>query len=75
VKTNLLQWYEEMLASNYEPMKRTVSTLKRWQTEFFNRFVYHDTNGSVEGLNNKTKVIEMEPVASTLSTTFVRRFC
>ncbi|MUV06699.1 hypothetical protein GOP80_05870 [Planococcaceae bacterium Storch 2/2-2] len=40
-----------------------------------NSFVYHYTNGFVEELNNKTKVIEMEPTASTLSITFAQRFC
>ena len=33
-------------------------TLKRWQTEILNSFVYGYTNGFVEELNNKTKVIK-----------------
>ena len=58
VKKGLIDWYEEVLASNCEPMKRTVMTFKRWQTEILNSFVYGYTNGFVEGLNNKTKVIK-----------------
>ncbi len=58
VKNGLIDWYEEVLASNCEPMKRTVMTFKRWQTEILNSFVYGYTNGFVEGLNNKTKVIK-----------------
>ncbi len=74
VKKGLIDWYEEVLASNCEPMKRTVMTFKEKQTEILNSFVYGYTNGFVEGLNNKTREAKEQPTAFVLLITSEQRF-
>ncbi|MFB4162072.1 transposase, partial [Geomicrobium sp. JSM 1781026] len=41
-------------------MKKAVKTLKNWQPEILNSFIFGHTNGPIEGLNNQTKVIKRD---------------
>jgi len=51
-------FYREVEEANLTEFKRSANTLKNWQTEILNSFVFGYSNGFVEGLNNLTKVIK-----------------
>jgi len=37
---------------------KAIRTLKNWQVEVLNSFVFNYSNGFLEGINNKTKVMK-----------------
>lgn len=37
---------------------KSIQTLKNWQHEILNSFIYDYNNGFLEGINNHTKVIK-----------------
>ena len=51
---NLIDWLVK--ASPYYP--KSVATIKRWFAEIVGYFTHRTTNGIVEGINNKLKVLK-----------------
>ncbi|SES39212.1 Transposase [Salisediminibacterium halotolerans] len=58
VKEGLYRFYEAVEASEMPAFQQAAKTLRNWQTEILNSFLFGYTNGPVEGLNNQTKVIK-----------------
>lgn len=52
------QWIEDIEQQNLFHYGKFVETLKRWKTEILNYFISKTTNGFVEGLNNKIKLLK-----------------
>ncbi|WP_188393325.1 transposase, partial [Compostibacillus humi] len=52
------RFYELVEESGIPEFKRNIQTLKNWQTEILNSFVYGYSNGFLEGINNHTKVMK-----------------
>jgi transposase len=57
-KEGLYRFYELVEQSGIPEFKRNIKTLKNWQVEILNSFVYGYSNGFLEGINNHTKVIK-----------------
>ncbi|GFZ81818.1 ISL3 family transposase [Compostibacillus humi] len=57
-KKGLYRFYELVEESGIPEFKRNIQTLKNWQTEILNSFVYGYSNGFLEGINNHTKVMK-----------------
>lgn len=55
VKEELEAFYKEVSIPEFQ---RAISTFQNWQTEILQSFIFGYSNGFVEGLNNKTKVIK-----------------
>lgn len=58
VKKGLYAFYQQVEASELKEFKKAIKTLKNWQIEILNSFVFNYSNGFIEGLNNQTKVIK-----------------
>ena len=58
VKAGLEAFYRKVEASNIPAFKRAIQTFKNWQMEILNSFVFGYSNGFLEGINNKTKVMK-----------------
>ena len=54
----LEEWYSNVKESGIEPMIKAMRTVKRWENKILNYFDSKITNGYIEGLNNKIKVIK-----------------
>lgn len=52
------RWIEEIEQQNLFHYGKFVETLKRWKTQILNYFISKTTNGFVEGLNNKIKLLK-----------------
>jgi len=50
----LLDWIEKAQGI----FRKSVSTIKRWFSEIVGDFERHTTNGIVEGINNKLKLLK-----------------
>jgi transposase len=57
-KEGLYRFYELVEQSGISEFKKSIQTLKNWQVEILNSFVYGYSNGFLEGINNHTKVIK-----------------
>lgn len=55
-KINL--WIEKIHKENLYLYSKFVETLERWKSEILNYFISKTTNGFVEGLNNKIKLLK-----------------
>lgn len=58
IKKGLLQFYKQVEASGIPAFKKAIQTFKNWQTEILNSFSFGYSNGFLEGINNKTKVMK-----------------
>ena len=58
VKERLEAFYEEVEKTQIPAFLKTVQTLKNWQTEILNSFAFPYSNGFLEGINNRTKVMK-----------------
>lgn len=58
VKDELKQLLLRFKSEGISEMSDVIKTFKNWQTEILNSFVYHYSNGFLEGINNSTKVIK-----------------
>ena len=45
-------------ASGILEFQKNVKTIKNWQKEILNSFIYGYSNGFLEGINNHTKVMK-----------------
>jgi transposase len=57
-KEELNRFYGLVEQSGIPEFKRNIQTLKNWQVEILNSFVYGYSNGFLEGINNHTKVMK-----------------
>lgn len=58
IKSGLLEYYQLVKKSKIPEFIKAIKTFKNWQTEIINSFLFPYSNGFLEGLNNKTKVIK-----------------
>lgn len=58
IRDDLYAFYRQVEASGCPDMAQAAATVRRWQTEILNSFTFDYHNGTVEGLNNQTKVIK-----------------
>lgn len=58
IKEGLIQFYKQVEESGIPAFKRAIQTFKNWQTEILNSFTFGYSNGFLEGINNKTKVMK-----------------
>lgn len=54
----MYHFYETVEKSGVPEFITNIRTLKNWQVEVLNSFVYDYSNGFLEGINNYTKVIK-----------------
>lgn len=52
------EWVEKIHKDNLFLYSKFIETLERWKTQILNYFLSKTTNGFVEGLNNKIKLIK-----------------
>jgi len=57
-KEELHQFYRRVEESGIEAFQRCVRTLRNWEMEILNSFIFGCTNGFLEGINNHTKVMK-----------------
>lgn len=57
-KKGLKHFYKLVEESGIPEFRKNIKTIKNWQTEILNSFVYGYSNGFLEGINNHTKVIK-----------------
>lgn len=58
IKRRLTSFYREVEEANIPAFLKAIRTLKNWQLEILNSFAFRYTNGFLEGINNKTKVMK-----------------
>ncbi|MEG0681866.1 MAG: ISL3 family transposase [Eubacterium sp.] len=58
IKERLLSFYRKVTERNIPAFNQVMKTLKNWQTEILNSFAFGYSNGFLEGINNKTKVMK-----------------
>ncbi|WP_260490326.1 ISL3 family transposase [Listeria booriae] len=59
VRQTLHDFYQLVRDTHLPEFIKAIGTLERWETEIINAFIYpHLSNGFVEGINNRTKVIK-----------------
>ena len=57
-RRNINAWIEEVNQKNLFHYEKFLKTLNNWKTEILNYFISKTTNGFVEGLNNKIKLLK-----------------
>lgn len=58
IKSRLNAFYRKVEKANIPAFLKAIRTLKNWQTEILNSFAFDYSNGFLEGINNKTKVMK-----------------
>ena len=58
VKKQLEAFYRKVEDSKIPAFIKAIRTFKNWQTEILNSFSFGYSNGFLEGINNKTKVLK-----------------
>ncbi len=58
VKKELEAFYRKVEESEIPAFIKAIRTFKNWQTEILNSFSFGYSNGFLEGINNKTKVMK-----------------
>ena len=58
VKEGLEAFYRKVEDADIPTFKKRIQTLKNWQVEILNSFVFNYSNGFLEGINNKSKVLK-----------------
>ncbi len=58
VKRRLEAFYRKVEEANIPAFLKAIRTLKNWQVEILNSFIFRYSNGFLEGINNKTKVMK-----------------
>ncbi|MBC1458346.1 transposase [Listeria newyorkensis] len=57
--TTSLYFYQLVQDKQLPEFIQAIGTFQHWETEIINTFIYlHLSNGFVEGINNRTKVIK-----------------
>ena len=58
IKERLSLFYRKVIESDIPAFNQVIKTMKNWQTEILNSFAFGYSNGFLEGINNKTKVMK-----------------
>ena len=58
VKEGLEAFYRKVEEANIPSFIKRIQTIKNWQVEILNSFVFNYSNGFLEGINNKSKVLK-----------------
>ena len=58
VKRRLEAFYRKVEEAEIPAFSKAIRTLKNWQVEILNSFIFKYSNGFLEGINNKTKVMK-----------------
>lgn len=58
VKRRLEVFYRKVGEAQIPAFIKAIKTLKNWQVEILNSFSFNYSNGFLEGINNKTKVMK-----------------
>ncbi len=58
VKRRLEAFYRKVEETNIPAFIKAIRTFKNWQVEILNSFSFKYSNGFLEGVNNKTKVMK-----------------
>ncbi|WP_301107703.1 ISL3 family transposase [Sporosarcina sp.] len=58
VKRRLEAFYQQVESSQIPAFQKAMKTFKNWQVEILNSFIFPYSNGFLEGINNKTKVMK-----------------
>ena len=58
IKEGLEAFYRKVEEANIPAFIKRIQTLKNWQVEILNSFVFDYSNGFLEGINNKSKVLK-----------------
>ncbi|MEL4023580.1 ISL3 family transposase [Lysinibacillus endophyticus] len=58
VKSGLEAFYRKVEEVGIPSFLKSIQTLKNWQNEILNSFVFGYSNGFLEGINNKSKVLK-----------------
>ncbi|VDH01634.1 Transposase and inactivated derivatives [Lysinibacillus sphaericus] len=58
VKRRLQDFYRKVEQAKIPAFLKAIQTLKNWQVEILNSFSFKYSNGFLEGINNKTKVMK-----------------
>ena len=58
IKEGLEAFYRQVEQANILAFIKRIQTLKNWQVEILNSFVFAYSNGFLEGINNKSKVLK-----------------
>ncbi len=58
VKRRLEAFYRKVEEAGVPAFLKAIKTLKNWQVEILNSFAFGYSNGFLEGINNKTKVMK-----------------
>lgn len=58
VKRRLETFYRKVEAAQIPAFLKAIQTFKNWQVEILNSFIFPYSNGFLEGINNKTKVMK-----------------
>lgn len=57
-KESLQDFYKKVKKSKIPEFLKAIKTLQNWQTQILNSFAYNYSNGFLEGINNRTKVLK-----------------
>lgn len=58
VKSRLEAFYRKVEEAQIPAFLKAIQTFKNWQVEILNSFIFPYSNGFLEGINNKTKVMK-----------------
>ncbi len=58
VKKELESFYRKVEVTQIPAFLKAIKTLENWQVEILNSFIFPYSNGFLEGINNKTKVMK-----------------
>ena len=58
VKERLQSFYRQVEETKIPAFLKAIQTFKNWQVEILNSFNFGYSNGFLEGINNKTKVMK-----------------
>ena len=58
VKSRLEDFYRKVEEAQIPAFLKAIRTFKNWQVEILNSFIFPYSNGFLEGINNKTKVMK-----------------
>ncbi len=58
VKRRLEAFFRKVEETTIPAFLKAIRTFKNWQVEILNSFSFNYSNGFLEGINNKTKVMK-----------------
>ena len=59
-KAVLDEWVEQVIESKIQPLVKMASTIRAYKTYILAWYDHYITNGTIEGINNKIKVLKRQ---------------